>query len=465
MQAMLRNPYIALNPISEPDMFFGPFGVLNKLLSAVAGKQNVSLIGTRHSGRTTLLRCMTLPDLQKQFGYDFSHHLFIYLDVRFCLRKTCDGFFDFLYEEIIAACQGRIEISLSPKTGEDRFMDLLKQFKSKHFYPVLLLDAFDEIINNKAFDPEFFMFLRAQATAGLVSYVTATIKPLSEISHPAIQSSPFFNIFIVCRVKPLTPNEARNLIMIPSRVAGCPFTEAECAWILGLTGGHPFFIQRACYLLFEGKSSLQEDGNDNDRNLDDLEAAIYDDLASHFAYLWNDLNATQKKEARSKDASKLEQHCPELAGSPIFRRYAASSQKLPPSGALVVDLKEALKHLDSPALLASSSLRQIKPIIERIEKSGAATPFEKGRIIRDFLGERLETLKGIGSRSNTHPTWLAYNILSYTYFNRRSDWDQEKIAGILAISLRQYHREKDAAIVALCDSLHKLEDTKKQDGT
>lgn len=464
MQAMLRNPYLALNPISEPDRFFGPFTVLNKLLSAVASRQNVSLIGSRHCGKTTLLRCMMLPMLQEQFGFDFSHHLFIYLDVRNCLRKTCDGFFDFLYEEIIAACQGRVDIHPSSKTGEDRFIDLLRQIKAKKFYPVLLLDAFDEITNSKAFDPEFFMFLRAQATARLVSYVTATIKPLNEISHPAVQGSPFFNIFVVCRVKPLALNEARNLIMTPSRLAGCPFTRVECEWILSLTGGHPFFIQRACYLFFEEKCALLDERSPRDIDLDDLEAIIYDDLAPHFDYLWNDLNAAQKKEARRKDMSALEQHCPELAGSPLFHRYALAPRKLPPSGELVEDLKEALKHLDSPSLLANSKIRQLKTVAVRIEQSGAVSPFEEGRVIREILNEGLEKLKGTGLRSNTNATWQAYNILSYTYFHKRSDLTQQGIATkLLAISLRQYHREKDAAIIALCACLHEAENKEKQE--
>jgi hypothetical protein len=463
MKAMFRNPFQALNPIGEPDMFFGPFAVLNRLFSAVAGRQNVSLIGSRHSGKTTLLRCMMLLALQEQFGYDFSHYLFIYLDVRNCLRKTCDGFFEFLCEEIIAACQGRVDISPSSKTGEDRFIDLLRQLQAKHFYPVLLLDAFDTITSSKAFDPQFFMFLRAQATARLVSYVTATIKPLKEISHPAVQGSPFFNIFGVYRVRPLALDEARNLIMIPSHRAGCPFTDVECAWILGLTGGHPFFIQRACYLLFEEKCDLQDKRPPRNINLDALEAAIYDDLTPHFEYLWNDLSAAQKKEARSKDASKLEQHCPELAGSPLFRRYALAPRKLPPPGELVESLKDALKHLDSPALLARSRFRQLKIVRASIEQNGATSAFEEGKAVREVFYEALEMLKGEGTRTDTDPAWLSYNILSYNYFHKKSYLTQQAIATKhLAISLRQYHREKDEAIIALCDCLLEMEAVYKE---
>jgi hypothetical protein len=458
MKAMFRNPFQALNPISEPDMFFGPFAVLNRLLSAAASKQNVSLLGSRHSGKTTLLRCMMLSTLQNQFGFDFNHHIFIYFDVRNCLRRTCDGFLEFLCEEIITACRERVDISPSSKTGEDRFMNLLRQLKAQHFYPVLLLDAFDTITSSKAFDPQFFMFLRAQATAGLVSYVTASIKPLTEISHPAVQGSPFFNIFAVFRAMPLALDEARNLIMIPSLRAGCPFTDKERERIVSLTGGHPFFIQRACYLLFEQRCARQDDGNDHDSDLDNLEAALYEDLSSHFEYLWNDLNAAQKKEARRKDTSVWEKNFPELAASPLFRRYALAPRKLPASGELVENLKEALKHLDSPALLARSRFRQLKIVSARFEQTGATSAFEEGKAVREVFYEALEMLKGEGTRTDTDPAWLAYNILSYTYFHKRSYLTQQAIATkYLAISLRQYHREKDEAIIALCDCLLEME--------
>ena len=42
---------------------------------------------------------------------------------------------------------------------------------------------------NKHFGPEFFAFLRAHATSGKVSYVTASIAPLYEVRHRGIAGS------------------------------------------------------------------------------------------------------------------------------------------------------------------------------------------------------------------------------------------------------------------------------------
>lgn len=121
------------------------------------------------------------------------------------------------------------------------------------------------------------------------------------------------------------------------------------------------------------------------------------------------------------------------------------------------ELTETLKHLDSLNLLAKSKLRYLKCVARRIEQQGITSPYEIGRVIRQVLTEALEQLKGEGERSDTNHSWMVYNILSYTYFNKRNSLNQQGIAQRLAMSLRQYHREKDEAIHALCNQLLEIE--------
>lgn len=463
MSARLGNPYFALNPVSDAAIFFGPVSVLFSIYSAVANLQNVSLVGLRHSGKTTLLLCLNDQAIQDRLGFDFSRHLLVYLDVRNCLNRTGDGFLDFLCEELLAASQGRFDIALSPKTGEDRFIDLLKQVKKQGFHPVLLLDAFDAITRSKAFEPEFFMFLRAQATAGRVSYVTASIAPLTQIAHAAIQSSPFFNIFGLCRVKPLTPQEARDLVMIPSRQAGCPFTEDECEWILRRAGRHPFFIQRLCFYLFEEKSQGKEVSRKR------VAHQAYHDLLPHFTYMWQDLGEAGQEALKdeAQHNSSLERALPELSESAFFRKFVRETCHLQffhmSKEEIEEELKEALKHLDSPAFLAESKLRYLKCVAARIEQQGITSTYEKGRAIRETLTSALESLKGDGTRADSDLSWMVYNILFYSYFNKKNTLTQAGIAQRLSISLRQYHREKDEAIQVLCNRLLEMDAARGED--
>jgi hypothetical protein len=444
-------------------MFFGPFSTLRTTYSIIAAYGCVSLIGSRHSGKTTLLRCLSLPAIQARFQeYDFSHHLFVYIDVRNCLRKTCDGFVGFVCEKIIAAAQEHFELS-SSKAGEDRFMDILQQVKQQGYHTVMLLDVFDEITRNKAFDPEFFMFLRAQASGGLVSYVTASIRPLDQISHQDIQGSPFFNIFSPSHIKPLTPQEACDLVMFPSQQAGYPFTKEECAWVLNLAGRHPFFIMSACNALFTFRETFSQPTSEQDREA--LEDEIYNSLSPHFKYLWNDLSNKHQMSIIAKTqqlgADIADEPLSDFIESSLFCRFVCTAHVF--IDTIEDELKDVLEHLDSPSFLANSKLRYLKVVALRIEQRGVTSTFEKGLVIRGILTEAFEQLRGEGARKDTVPSWKVYTILFYTYFSNNGTLNQAGIARHLAMSLRQYHREKDEAIKALANRLLEMEVACKQE--
>jgi len=462
MQTNGWNPYSDQMPMSDPRMFFGPSSVVRRMLSDLANQQSISLVGPRHSGKTSLLHWMSQPLIQARFGYDLSRHLFVYLDVRASLHKSCSDFFETVSEKIITASRGHLALAPLLQTGEDRFSSVLEQVKGGGFHTVLQLDPFDNITRNEAFDPEFFMFLRALASAKLVSYVTASIAPLDQIAHTAIQGSPFFNIFGRCHMEPLTPQEARDLVVIPAFRVNCSLEE-EAEWILRYAGYHPFFIQRVCYYCLEEKFQH----SDTRVNPNKVANLAHRDLFAHFEYLWEELNPAQKEllkeEAQHKEIA--ERQIPELSGSSLFRKFVRDTCGLVffrmTEQQIEEELLEALKHLDSLPFLAKSKLRYLKQVVARCEQQNAASTLEKGRVIREILKEALEQLRGHTPRTDTDPEWLLYNVLRYTYFKRTNGFTQELIANHLGMSLRQYHRKKDEAISALCNRLLEIEATYK----
>lgn len=458
MQAKLKNPYIVTNPVNDPRIFFGPNTVLRILYSIIASNQSVSLVGPRHSGKSTILRCLCLPAIQARFQeFNLSHHLFVYLDVRNCLKQTGDGFLEFVCEEIIAAAQIHFAIS-STKGGGERLMDILRQVKQQGFHTVMLLDVFDEIARNKAFDPEFFLFLRAQASDGLVSYVTASIHPLHQISHRDIKGSPFFNIFAPCHIKPLTVQEVCDLVMIPPREAGFPFTQEECAWVRSLAGCHPFFVMSVCHALFTFKER-QGGCLASEEECKVLVEEIYQTLVPHFRYLWDELTddlqmsfivRTQNLGTNTTDAPQLD-----LLESALFCRFVRVEHAF--LDCIADELEGTLKHLDKPSLLSKSKLRYLKLVTLKIEQRGVTSLYESGLIIKEVLVEALKRLQGEGKRTDYAPSWMVYNLLDYTYFLHKDYVTQVWIADHLAISLRQYHREKVLAIQALAHQLILME--------
>lgn len=236
MTHVLQNPYFAKVPLRDPAMFFGRTELLRKVYETLTHRQCVSITGLRGIGKSSFLWYISLPDVQTGFPFDLSHYLFVLLDLRLFFSKTSEDFFHNVGRAIIAEGKKRGLRLQGEGQGEDEFSSILDQIEEQDFFLVLLLDAFDKVTLNKHFDPEFFEFLRAHASLGKVSYVTASIAPLSEICHSGIAGSPFFNIFYTYPLEALPCAEARKLITVPAQQTGTPFLNPEIDRVLKWAG-------------------------------------------------------------------------------------------------------------------------------------------------------------------------------------------------------------------------------------
>ncbi len=274
--------------------------------------------------------------------------------------------------------------------GEDEFSSILDQIEEQGFFPVLLLDAFDKVTLNEHFDLAFFEFLRALATAGLVSYVTASIAPLSEICHSGIAGSPFFNIFYTYHLEAFTPEEAQMLISDPAQQCGLAFSNQEIALVLKWAGHHPFFIQRICYLFWEEKRS----GHKID--VKQLKERVYQELLPVFEEIWKSLSEAQQKllqdEARQKEHQ--QRQFPELSESSIFRLFVRRICRITFFELTTGELEDALKKMNNLAALGETNLRLMKLVAARLKNQHTSTIADKGSAIREVLNEALQRLRG-----------------------------------------------------------------------
>ncbi len=338
--------------------------------------------------------------------------------------------------------------------GEDEFSSILDQIEAQGFFPVLLLDAFDKVTLNEQFDAEFFEFLRAHASRGLVSYVTASIAPLYEVCHRGISGSPFFNIFYNYKLEALTPEEARELIITPSLNAGMPFTNTEVELILRLAGRHPFFIQRVCYLLWEAKL-LQTAGK---IDMQHLKSQAYEELLPVFSDIWEQLSEPNQKLLQDEAQQKRNQQrvFPELSESALFRQFVRVTCQMGLFRMTIDKLEEALNTFDDVTALGEVDLRLMKTVSQRLSNDGIFSTREKGVVIREVLSEALERLRGSGIRMDSSPEWRLYNILYYRYF--KYHLKNEHIAARLGFtSIRQFYRERNKALAALLNVLFDME--------
>jgi hypothetical protein len=453
-----RNPYGQLTAIRSAEMFFDREDSLELLFGALMDGQSIAIIGQRRIGKSSFLACCCLPEIQKRVGFDLDNHLLILMDLEEYLQRTPDGFFAIVCEQLLQQGRQRLSLEMPPGTSGDQFSQLLSQFKSQGFHPVLLLDEFDSIVRNPQFTPDFFSFLRAQANAGKVSYVTASLAALDQISHSGIVGSPFFNIFSHHSLGQFTEEAAVALITVPSKAAGCLFTENEIQFVLEVAGRHPFYIQRTCYFLFHQKSRSSKK-----LNLPHLASQIYDELLPHFAYAWDHLESEQQEQLRREAIRKDSQQrkIPELSASSLFRKFVRDKTKIT-SGKLTMEyLRGVLDKLDDFKFLGECHLSNLNIIFsqEQIENLTAA---QRGMLVYKLLEDALAQLRPTSSHSTTALEWQMYNVLHSCYF-KRDRRSNKQLASYLGMSERDFYRKRDDAVSALLNIIFKMESSYKEE--
>jgi len=457
MENQSPNPYFNKAAIRSADMFFGRTNLLRRFYEALANRQSVSLIGPRQIGKSSLLRCACLPELQARFDVDLSRHIFVPLDLREYLYKTSDDFFHNVSQEILLQSRRLLDLTLQSRgSGDGEFSNILDQIEEHEFFPVLLLDSFDTITLNEHFGPEFLSFLRAHATAGKISYVTASIAPLNEVCHRGIVGSPFFNIFYIYTLGALPYEEALELITVPAQRAGIPFTDVEVEWTLKYAGRHPFFIQRVCYVLFEEKL----ESNDGEIDEQHIKKLAYKDLLPHFQDTWERMPQEQRTLLQDEAQQKNNQQrsLPELSESAFFRQFVRNTCQVGLFQMTVDELEDALKKMNDHKALGETNLRLMKAVSQRMGKDTPPSAVERGMMIRQVLNEAFERLRGPNIRVDSAPEWKFYNILYYRYFKHHLK--NENIYPRLGFtSIRQYYRERTKAIEALLNVLLEMERT------
>ena len=130
---------------------------------------------------------------------------------------------------------------------------MFEELDNRGQHVVFLLDEFEQVTHNANFGPEFFYALRSLAIHHRLALLTSSRRELIELCHSdKIRSSPFFNIFANINVSLLAPADARRLLSEPLTRTEVSFTPEETQFLLDIAGPHPYFLQSACYFMFEG---------------------------------------------------------------------------------------------------------------------------------------------------------------------------------------------------------------------
>src|SRR5262245_35757451 len=290
----MRNPYLNRVAIKDPLQFFGRSREVSKIFSRIGAPrpQSISVVGERRIGKSSLLCYIAHPQIRVRYLDDSENYIFISIDLQQRRRLTRDEFFKELLACIAKETKDESINHLEPHL--DSLRVLLETFKEQRRKLIILLDEFDVITTNRAFDLEFYSFLRSIANNYDVAYVTSSARDLQELCHTQlIADSPFFNIFTNVFLRAFSQKEAFELIKKPSDEAGRPL-EHYARRITELAGYFPYFLQIACSAYFD---HLFE--NDGKLNREEVEEVFLDEAKGQFRFIWDKMTDGQRNLIRS----------------------------------------------------------------------------------------------------------------------------------------------------------------------
>jgi hypothetical protein len=169
--------------------------------------------------------------------------------------------------------------------------DLFDTIDDKDLHVVFMLDEFEHVTGNENFGPDFFYGLRSLASHHNLALITSSRRELIELCHSeAIRSSPFFNIFANINVRLFSEPEARKLISQSLIGTGVSLTDPEIDTLLRIAGYHPYFLQAACYFLFEAYANNLS----SDERMEFLVKEFREDATPHLDDYWHNSDDHEK---------------------------------------------------------------------------------------------------------------------------------------------------------------------------
>jgi hypothetical protein len=314
--------------------------------------QSVSLVGPRRIGKSSLL----LHLLAANRAGDGSDR-YVYFNCEGWSAATPASLHALLLEAIGGDATPSAESPPDYRTFRARVLNAV----SPGARLLLLLDEFESLAANPALDAGFFSGLRSLASTGHVVFVTASARSLGWLTfaEPTALSSPFFNIFTQIVLRPFALAEAGAMLRHFSAVAGSPFADGTVAFLLGLSGPHPFFAQMGAFYAFE-----QMDAHTGVLPLAAQARVRWEFLAQaeeHWRYVWGELQPADRKQlALSTDLADapagLRRRLGELA---LLRREADGSTFLSPLLAAFLARQPVEGLLQAPPLVIDEAQRRV----------------------------------------------------------------------------------------------------------
>jgi formylglycine-generating enzyme required for sulfatase activity len=255
LRADIENPYIAGNPITGVEMFFGREDVFDWIQQTLPGKHRdnvIVLYGQRRTGKTSLLH---------QLGRHLApRYLCIFIDLHGLALQGLDGFLLELAQAITRGLRKDYQIEL-PRLDRQIFLaDARQSFETAFLDTVwaaignrhllLMLDEavrLEEQIRTGKLEPDVFQYLRhLMQHSPRLNFLFSLGSGLEEMEK---EYAFLFNTSLYKKISFLDRHAAVELITQPTTDVYKVSPQAiELIW--QITSGHPYFTQLICHSMF-----------------------------------------------------------------------------------------------------------------------------------------------------------------------------------------------------------------------
>jgi hypothetical protein len=294
------NPFTYGNPISDSRRFFGRTREVEQILGRLRNEEfeSSSLVGDRRIGKTSLLNYLADPDVRVAHGLDPEHYIFIYVD----LQMINEGMGpEQLWRRLLMlmrrGCRDQEIAELLAVLEKSEWLDtftldeLFEEVDNKGQHVVFLMDEFERVTENENFRPDFYYGLRSLIIHHQVALVTSSRLELIDLCHnDAIKSSPFFNIFANINLRLFSRDDFQFMISRSLSGTTVEFSGQEIEYVLSLAGLHPYFLQAACWMLYESHSK----NVDQTARKASVEEQFRDEAIPHLIDYWDNSDDYEK---------------------------------------------------------------------------------------------------------------------------------------------------------------------------
>lgn len=245
------NPFGFNRPVTLFQDLVGRRQEIGYILKAQQYSDSNSLVGMPKIGSTSLLRCLFLPETMAAFDFDGQRLHPVYLSLHAMPMAST--------EELFSRALAKLGVHL-PQAGPDETFYIEDAFErlAKDVWPVILIDEFDQVMNNPNMGYSFFklkLFLEENALATFVTsshtpyqVIEATIRYREGIDRDSSSRSVDLSggdYYVLPFTQELVEQYCSRLPR--------PLRENELLLrhLREWSGGHPYLLKLGCFFAYE----------------------------------------------------------------------------------------------------------------------------------------------------------------------------------------------------------------------